>query len=48
MRLAGLELPKRRSSSVQKDVIAEQNKLNNDIKAFKVYPIISVGFGYKF
>lgn len=36
------------NSSVQQDIVAEQNKLNNDIKAFKVYPIISVGFGYKF
>jgi len=35
-------------SSVQQDVIAEQNKLNNSIRAFKVYPIISLGFGYKF
>ena len=44
----GLNCQSASSSSVQKDVIAEQNKLNNDIKAFKVYPIISVGFGYKF
>lgn len=33
---------------VQSNVISEQNKINNDISFFKVYPIISVGFGYKF
>lgn len=36
------------SSSVQNNVVAEQTKLNNDIRVFKMYPIISVGFGYKF
>ena len=34
--------------TVQQNVVAEQNKINNDIRAFKVYPIISLGFGYKF
>lgn len=34
--------------TVQQNVVAEQNKINNDVRAFKVYPIISVGFGYKF
>jgi len=33
---------------VQSNVISEQNKINDDISFFKVYPIISVGFGYKF
>jgi hypothetical protein len=28
--------------------IAEQNKINNSMSFFKVYPIISVGIGYKF
>jgi len=30
------------------NVIAQQNKLNNDMSFLKVYPVISVGFGYKF
>ena len=34
--------------NVQSNVVAEQNKLNNSMSFFKVYPIISVGFGYKF
>jgi hypothetical protein len=35
-------------SNVQANVVSEQNKLNNSMSFFKVYPIISVGFGYKF
>ena len=35
-------------SAFQNNVIAQQNKLNNDMSFFKVYPIISLGFGYKF
>jgi hypothetical protein len=34
--------------NVQSNVVAEQNKINNSMSFFKVYPIISVGFGYKF
>jgi hypothetical protein len=34
--------------TVQNNVIAEQTKLNKSLSPFKVYPIISVGFGYKF
>ena len=34
--------------TVQSNVLSEQNKLNNSMSFFKVYPIISVGFGYKF
>jgi hypothetical protein len=34
--------------TVQSNVLAEQNKINNSMSFFKVYPIISVGFGYKF
>jgi hypothetical protein len=34
--------------TVQANVLSEQNKLNNSMRFFKVYPIISVGFGYKF
>ncbi|HZE22454.1 MAG TPA: hypothetical protein VE054_00560 [Blattabacteriaceae bacterium] len=36
------------SASVQGNVVAEQVKINKSLSAFKVYPIISVGFGYKF
>ena len=35
-------------TAFQNNVIAQQNKLNNDMSFFKVYPIISLGFGYKF
>lgn len=34
--------------TVQSNVISEQNKINNSVSFFKAYPIISVGFGYKF
>lgn len=33
---------------VQSHVQSEQNKINNDINYFQVYPIISIGFGFKF
>ena len=36
------------SASVQSNVISEQGKINKSMSPFKVYPIISVGFGYKF
>jgi len=36
------------NTSFQNNVVAQQNKLNNNMSAFKVYPILSVGFGYKF
>jgi hypothetical protein len=32
----------------QNKVLSQQNKLNNDMSFLKVYPVISVGFGYKF
>jgi len=35
-------------TTFQNNVIAQQTKLNNDMSAFKVYPVISLGFGYKF
>jgi hypothetical protein len=35
-------------STFQSNVLAQQTKLNNDMSFFKVYPIVSVGFGYKF
>jgi len=34
--------------TVQANVAAEQNKINNSMSFFQAYPIISVGFGYKF
>lgn len=34
--------------TVQNNIVSEQAKINNSISAFKVYPIISAGFGYKF
>lgn len=34
--------------TVQANVLSEQTKLNNSMKPFKFYPIISFGFGYKF
>ncbi|MFY9744483.1 MAG: hypothetical protein WA252_00200 [Candidatus Sulfotelmatobacter sp.] len=36
------------SSFVQTQVIAEQNKISKSMSFFQTYPIISVGFGYKF
>jgi hypothetical protein len=32
----------------QDDIQAEQNKLSNDVNPFKYYPILRVGFAYKF
>jgi hypothetical protein len=34
--------------AVQANVVSEQGKINNNLSFFKVYPILSVGFGYKF
>jgi hypothetical protein len=34
--------------TVQSQIVSEQNKLNSSMSFFKVYPIISVGVGYKF
>lgn len=34
--------------SVQRQILSEQTKLNNSMSVFKLYPIISVGVGYKF
>lgn len=35
-------------STVQSNVISEQSKVNSSMSFFKAYPIISLGFGYKF
>lgn len=34
--------------TVQSHILSEQNKLNNSMSFFKVYPIVSLGFGYSF
>ena len=33
---------------IQSQILSEQNKINSSMSFFKVYPIMSVGFGYKF
>ena len=35
-------------ATIQSHILSEQTKINNSMSFFKVYPIISVGFGYKF
>ena len=35
-------------ASFQDNLQAERDKLNNDLAPFKFYPVLSVGFGYKF
>lgn len=34
--------------TVEANVLAEQNKLNNKLSPFKYYPVVSFGFGYRF
>lgn len=34
--------------TVQANIVAEQNKVNNKLSPFKYYPVISIGFGYRF
>jgi hypothetical protein len=34
--------------TVQANIQAEQIKLNKDLKPFKYYPVISLGFGWSF
>jgi hypothetical protein len=34
--------------TVQSNIVGQQNKVNGDLKAFRFYPIVSVGFGYRF
>lgn len=36
------------SPTVQANIVAEQNKVNNKLSPFKYYPVISFGFGYRF
>jgi len=40
--------PAATTPTIQSNIISEQNKINNSTRFFKVYPIISVGLGYKF
>jgi len=40
--------PAATTPTIQTNIVSEQNKINNSMKFFKMYPIISVGFGYKF
>jgi hypothetical protein len=40
--------PVANNSTYQKDVADEQTKLNREISLFRFYPVISIGFGYKF
>jgi len=40
--------PAATDSGVQSNIISEQNKVDNSMSFFKAYPIISLGFGYKF
>ena len=35
-------------SVVQSQIHTEQTKINNSLSLFKIYPIISIGFGFKF
>ncbi len=41
-------LPVNSFPAFQANVQAERNKLDKDMSAFKVYPIISIGFGFNF
>jgi hypothetical protein len=34
--------------TVQANILAEQNKVNNDLAPFKFYPVLRLTFGYKF
>ena len=34
--------------TIQSNILAEQNKINHSIAPYKFYPVISIGFGYKF
>jgi hypothetical protein len=36
------------NASVQANVVAEQANLNNKLRFFKIYPVLSLGFGYAF
>jgi len=36
------------NATVQADVKAEQSKLNSHLSFFKIYPVLSIGFGYSF
>jgi hypothetical protein len=45
---AGPCSPAAGDATVQSNILAEQTKINNSMSFFKIYPIISLGFGYAF
>ncbi len=46
--ICGSGLTQAQCSSLRSDVLAEQRELDNDIDDFKWYPVVSIGFRYKF
>jgi hypothetical protein len=40
--------PVNSNSSIQANILGEQNKINNALAPFKYYPVLRVSFGYKF
>jgi hypothetical protein len=36
------------NSTIQTNVIGQQNKISNDLSPFKFYPLVSLSFGYRF
>lgn len=36
------------SPTIQSNILGQQTKISNDLSAFKVYPLFSLGFGYRF
>jgi hypothetical protein len=41
-------LPISTNTAVQSNIQLEQTKINNSLAPFKYYPVIRIGFGYKF
>ena len=35
-------------TTVQSNILAQQRKFNNEVNSYKVLPVISVGFAYRF
>jgi len=40
--------PIRSDASVQANITAQQNTINDDLKPFQFYPVVRIAFGYKF
>ena len=34
--------------TLQSELVTEQNKMNDDLSPLKAWPVVSIGFGYKF